>query len=211
MDRHGPDCRVRLVLNAYRSVRAMAYFQSGPREDRPVGEMAADVRNTVAVPSVLEASRLLEELRKSLDRDPVAAREGVERLATLLKLPSRGALPSEQICGGLAPWQCRKLEKYIQACLEEPIPVKTLAKLVSLSSSHFCRTFKDSYRDSPHAYILRKRIERAKELMLASHEPISQIALACGFSGSAHFANRFRQIVGEPPNIWRRANALSRD
>ena len=184
----------------------MTNLQSGQREDRAVEEMSVILQTTIAVPSVLEASRLLEELRKSLDRDRAGAREDVERLARLLKLPNWGAPLLAQIRGGLAPWQRRKLEAYLQAHIEEPIPVKALAKLVSLSPSHFCRAFKDSYGASPHAYILRRRVARAQELMLASREPISQIALACGFSGSAHFANRFRQIVGEPPNVWRRAN-----
>jgi len=160
------------------------------------------------IPPAHEASRLLDELRDALDRDPVAARDGVERLARFLRIAG-GPQEKSRARGGLAPWQMRKLEVHIEDHLGTPIPIKALADLVSLSCGHFRRAFKESFGTSPHAHIIYRRIARAKELMLTGREPLSQIALICGFADQAHLANLFHRFVGETPSAWRRANAIS--
>ena len=71
------------------------------------------------------------------------------------------------------------------------------------TSSYFCRAFKDTFGDPPHAYIMRRRVERAQTLMLQTREPLSQIALACGLSDQAHLCNLFRRLVGQSPSHWR--------
>jgi AraC family transcriptional regulator len=156
----------------------------------------------------LEAGKLLDEARTALDRDLGAAIRAAAKLVALLggncgEMPS--AVPAR---GGLAPWQQRKVRDHIARHLETSISVEDLAKLVSLSAGHFCRGFKESFGDTPHAYIIRMRLELAQELMLASPEPLSQIALACGHSDQAHFTRRFRKQTGETPNAWRRRHAM---
>jgi AraC family transcriptional regulator len=155
----------------------------------------------------IEAGRLLEDVRTALDNDLGAALRAAGKLAALLGCNRRdvpGGVPAH---GGLAPWQMRRVRDHIARHLETSIPVEDLAKLVSLSAGHFCRAFKESFGDTPHAYIMRARLERAQELMLTSPEPLGQIALACGHSDQAHFSRRFRQQMGETPNAWRRRHA----
>src|SRR5262249_1506686 len=82
--------------------------------------------------------------------------------------------------------------------------MRDVARITQLSTSHFCRAFKTSFGETPRAYILRRRVERAQELMLTTKEPLSQIALACGLCDQAHFSRVFRRIVGETHNAWRR-------
>ena len=83
--------------------------------------------------------------------------------------------------------------------------VETLAGLVRLSTSHFCRSFKVSVGDTPHAYIMRRRLERAQAMMLESTESLSQIAAACGLADQAHLTRLFRRYTGQTPFNWRRA------
>jgi len=156
----------------------------------------------------MEAGKLLEDVRTALGHDLGAAIRATARLAALLG-GNRGVMPpAVPAHGGLAPWQQRKVRDHIARHLETPILVEDLAKLVSFSTGHFCRAFKQSFGDAPHAYIIQMRLERAQELMLSSREPLCQIALACGHSDQAHFTRRFRHQMGETPNAWRRRHAL---
>lgn len=147
------------------------------------------------------ASTLLDAVYRSIAHDPEAARAAALRLAD--HLTSEAAGPT-RACGGLASWQKRKVEQYLRAHLECPLRLETLAALVSLSVSHFCRAFKESFGTTPHAYIIRLRLELARQLMLTTQDPLSQIALACGMADQAHLSKLFRGEMGESPSAWRR-------
>jgi AraC family transcriptional regulator len=156
----------------------------------------------------MEAGRLLEDVRVALDSDLTAATRAAGRLATLLaNIAPRLAytVPSR---GGLAPWQKRKVEAYVVQKLEGSILVQDLAKIVSLSANHFSRAFKMSFGESPHAYITRARVARARTLMLNTSDSLSQIALACGFADQAHLCRVFRPATGTTPGAWRRSLAM---
>ena len=88
--------------------------------------------------------------------------------------------------------------------IDRPIRVADLSALLELSQPHFSRVFRLSYGETPHAYILRRRVELAAQLMLASRAPLSEIALKCGFHDQAHLSKQFRRLTGEPPAAWRR-------
>ena len=111
----------------------------------------------------------------------------------------------EPIRGGLAPWRIRRVTVYIETNLDTTVRTKDLAALVALSAFHFCRAFRDSFGDSPHGYVMRRRVERAQGLMLTTNTPLRQIAMDCGLADQAHFNRLFRRFVGESPGAWRRA------
>jgi len=111
---------------------------------------------------------------------------------------------------GLAPWQVRKVLSHIEAHLGEPIGNKDLASLARLSTFHFNVAFRESIGDSPHQYIIRRRIERTQGLMLSTDGSLSDIAAECGFADLAHFTRLFHRFVGESPATWRRARANTR-
>ena len=119
----------------------------------------------------------------------------------------RGAqpLPNTQVRGGLAPWQIRKLTTYVEANLDHTITTRCLADIARLSSFHFCRAFRDSFGDSPHGYVIRRRMERAQGLMLTTSASLGQIAADCGLADQAHFNKLFRKFAGVSPGAWRRA------
>ncbi|NWA23467.1 AraC family transcriptional regulator [Pseudomonas gingeri] len=109
--------------------------------------------------------------------------------------------------GGLAAYQRRLLVEYIDSQLGQPLSLGELAGLCALSEYHFARMFRTSFGLPPHQYVLARRLTRARELLRATHQPLGEIALACGFASASHFNNRFRQILGATPGDYRQAFA----
>ena len=146
-----------------------------------------------------EAVRILDDIRRAIPCSPRDARAAASRLVSLLSLPS-----SEKARGGLAPWQKRKIERFVREHLSRCLSVEELAGQVSLSASYFHHAFKGTFGTSPHAYITKLRIEAAQTMMRGGEEPLSQIAFACGFADQSHLCKIFRRVLGETPSAWRR-------
>lgn len=84
------------------------------------------------------------------------------------------------------------------------ISIEQIANACNLSRSYFIRAFRETTDRTPHQWLLEHRIDRARELLKRSDSPLSEIAIACGFSDQSHFTRTFSQIVGTPPGTWRR-------
>jgi AraC-like DNA-binding protein len=82
-----------------------------------------------------------------------------------------------------------------------------MSSVARLSPSYFSRAFSISFGCPPHAYVMKRRVERVKALMLSTEKPLGQIALECGFADQAHLSHLFRRHVGKSPAAWRRAQA----
>jgi AraC family transcriptional regulator len=106
--------------------------------------------------------------------------------------------------GGLATWQMRIVTQYIEEHLEEQISLTTLAGLVRLSQSHFCRAFKQSFGVPPHEYHVQQRIERAKTLLVDQEASVTDVGFALGYSHTSSFSVAFRKITGRSPSEFRR-------
>ena len=154
--------------------------------------------------------KLLDDAGTVLGTDRNAAQACITRAAALLQADDDrqkqgfGPAPATIARGGLAPGRIRRVTAYIDTHLMSSIRLRELAEVARLSTSHFARAFKVSIGESVHVYIVRRRIERAQELMLMTNESLCQIALACGLSDQAHFSRLFRRVVGVSPNAWRR-------
>ena len=146
----------------------------------------------------------LESAQASLQRAALALRLAPCSTELGMVMPRKS---QPIIRGGLAPWQARVLKTHIETHLDVSLRTKELAKLVQLSSFHFCRVFRVSFGNSPHGYVTRRRIERAQGLILATKMPLGQIAVDCGFADQAHFTKLFRRLTGESPGEWRRVRA----
>src|SRR5262249_17231416 len=105
---------------------------------------------------------------------------------------------------GLAPWQVSRVKAHIETGLTSALRIHDLAPIAQLSASHFCRAFKHSFGETLHAYVVRRRIERALDLMVTTDRSLNQIARACGLCDQAHFSRVFRRLVGDTPREWRR-------
>ncbi|TXH37577.1 MAG: AraC family transcriptional regulator [Rhodospirillaceae bacterium] len=106
--------------------------------------------------------------------------------------------------GGLSAWQLRRIDLLVDAEPGKQIGVPRLAETVGLSVSHFTRAFKVSRGQPPAHWLLSKRLDLAKTLLVASDMSLAQIAEACGFAEQSHFSKRFRQMAGITPGDWRR-------
>jgi AraC-like DNA-binding protein len=111
--------------------------------------------------------------------------------------------------GGLAVWQARRALEYIEANLVSRMAIRDVADSVALSKAHFSRAFKQSLGSSPIAYVMARRIERAKLMMTSTRETLASIAQQCGFADQSHFNRYFRRLVGMSPGLWRRLSILN--
>ena len=150
---------------------------------------------------------LLDNAKLALASDRKAATASVALAFKLLRdgatLGTTITSPSH-VRGGLVRWQLRRVVAHIYARLAHTISQEELASIVRLSKSHFRRAFKISVGQTVHSYIIRRRIEHARDLILTTDEPLSQIALACGMSDQSHLSRLFKRVVGLSPSIWRR-------
>ena len=142
-------------------------------------------------------------LTPPLSRSKVA-RSGAEavvhsraRISTLGDLPL--AATPEPTRGGLSPAVTRRVCDYIEGHLDEKIRLDGMAALAGLSTDHFARAFHHSVGVPPHTYLLRRRLEQVEHMLRETHAPLSEIALATGFSDQSHLARHFRRWAGMSP------------
>jgi AraC family transcriptional regulator len=105
----------------------------------------------------------------------------------------------------LLAWQARKVIDYIDTHISSRVLLADLCGLVWRSEAHFSRSFRGTFGCSPHAFVIRRRVELAANYMLQTDMSLSNIALGCGFVDQAHLCKHFRVAVGETPAAWRRA------
>jgi AraC family transcriptional regulator len=97
----------------------------------------------------------------------------------------------------------RRVFEHIEDRLCSPLRLAELAALVRLSDDHFLRSFKAAVGETPHQYVLARRIARSRELLERNDSPIAEVAQATGFKGASHFSAAFRAHVGVSPTDWR--------
>lgn len=143
----------------------------------------------LAEESTEEQSSYVEALGKSV----------VMRLLRL-KLPQSksNALPN---------WRLKRVEGYIDAHITELVSLEDLAASAGLSRMYFAAQFKAATGYRPREYVLSRRIEHAKGLMLQSDAELVEVALSAGFCGQAHFQTVFKRFVAETPAQWRKRNS----
>ncbi|HEY0104632.1 MAG TPA: AraC family transcriptional regulator [Rhizomicrobium sp.] len=105
---------------------------------------------------------------------------------------------------GLAPWQVKRAKALFESHLRDGIAVGRLAEACGLSRSHFSHAFKASTGASPHGWLIARRVEKAGEMLRAQALPLTEVALACGFSDQSHLTRLFRRATGVTPRAWRR-------
>jgi AraC family transcriptional regulator len=153
--------------------------------------------------------QLLETAKRDLERDRETAKALLAKASSLLQSEiERRSGANGTGTGGLAGWQIAQVRAFIDKNLHRTIHIKDLSAVVRRSAAHFARSFKHTFGEPPHAYVMRRRFEKASHLMIASSESLSQIALSVGFSDQSHFCKRFKQAIGQSPSNWRREREL---
>jgi AraC-like DNA-binding protein len=166
-----------------------------------------------SMPSDLWVQRVLTLLEKAigeLNYEADAADALVEAASLLRERIDAGAEAAGiDGRGHLLAWQARKVRDYIDAHIAEPLLVADLCALIQRSEAHFSRSFKRTFGEAPHAFLIRRRLQRAEQHMLQTDATLSDIALQCGFTDQAHLCKHFRELTGRTPAAWRRARRAS--
>lgn len=106
---------------------------------------------------------------------------------------------------GLVKWRLKRVQQLVEEQLSEPLALTDLARCAGLSRMHFAAQFRAATGMRPHEYLVRRRIQRAQEILLTTGMPLVEVALAVGFQTQAHFTTVFRRFLGETPGRWREA------
>jgi AraC family transcriptional regulator len=149
-------------------------------------------------------------LKASLEEDGGGSRFYADSMATalsahLLRYYSTRNHHFQDYEDGLSKQKLRQAIEYIQAHLGEGLSLADVANELGMSQYYFCHLFKRSTGMSPHQFLIRQRVERAKHLLKQPERTVISIAMDCGFANQSHFAKCFRQFTGMNPNQFRKS------
>ncbi|WP_460946181.1 helix-turn-helix transcriptional regulator [Okibacterium endophyticum] len=101
----------------------------------------------------------------------------------------------------------RRVRDRIDREYAQPLDVEALARGVNMSAGHLSRQFRQAYGESPYAYLMTRRIERAMALLRRGELSVTEVCFAVGCSSLGTFSTRFTELVGVPPSVYRREAA----
>ena len=152
--------------------------------------------------AITAAHALRRELLASDAPDPLACE------ASVLTLEARAAhvagRPAERASGWMTARRLALVDELIEARLDEPLAVHELADALGLSAGFFARAFKAGTGRTPHAWIVERRLDRARVLLLQGDADLARVAAECGFASHSHLTARFRARFGAVPSDFRR-------
>ena len=108
----------------------------------------------------------------------------------------------ECVAGQLPQYKLRQVTDYIKAYLDHDLSLRELSSLVQMSPHYFSKLFKGSTGTTPHQYVIRCRLERAKELISQNKLSLVQIATKVGFADQSHLHRHFKKLVGITPKVF---------
>ena len=101
----------------------------------------------------------------------------------------------------------RRVRDRIDREYAQPLDVEALARGVHMSAGHLSREFRRAYGESPYAYLMTRRIERAMALLRRGDVSVTEVCFTVGFSSLGTFSTRFAELVGVPPSTYREQHA----
>jgi AraC family transcriptional regulator len=177
----------------------------------------ADPRNVEIIPQFLVrdpviqgmATRLAAGAQSGSPTERLYAESACEFLAHhMLHSYSTLSAPAPRASGGLPGRRLKLILDYIEENLAQPIALRQLSTLAGISARHLERAFRQAIGVPLHAYVVRKRIARAQDLLLSeAGMSIDEIAGRTGFSSSSHLASTFRRQTGYSPTAFRRMHS----
>jgi AraC family transcriptional regulator len=108
-----------------------------------------------------------------------------------------------EINGGLAGHKLRRATDYIHDNLSRDLSLTEIADAVDLSTYHFVRAFKQTTGQTPYQYLLKSRIERAKQMLVDTELPLAEVGYLVGFNSQSHFTTSFRRLAKLTPKAYR--------
>jgi AraC family transcriptional regulator len=124
---------------------------------------------------------------------------GLALATRLLRLGESPTVPRSNKRHTLSEWQQRRVVEYIEAHLDYDLSLAELAGIAGVSSSHFKALFRQSLGLPVHQYVVRRRVDRARALLLEGQLPLCQVALESGFAHQSHMARWMRRLLDVTP------------
>jgi AraC-like DNA-binding protein len=154
-------------------------------------------------------AQLLETATRELERDREAAKASLHTASCILQCEiERCSGTNGSRRGALASWQIARVRAFIDNNLHRAISIRDLSTVARRSEAYFARNFKLAVGEPPHAFVMRRRLEKARHLMMTSSASLVEIALSAGFSDHPHLCRLFRKVFDQSPASWRRAQKL---
>ena len=153
--------------------------------------------------------QLLEMAKQDLERDRKAAKASLTKASSILQSEiERRSGTNGSGTGGLAGWQIARVRAFIDKNLNGTSTPRTSVQSRGEARRISHVLSNTAVGNSPHAYVMRRRLEKACHLMMTSSESLSQIALSVGFSDQSHLCKRFKEALGQSPSNWRREREI---
>jgi AraC family transcriptional regulator len=154
-------------------------------------------------------SQLARSLVPALNKPTETSRLFVDHIALaasahVIREYAKVAFDARMRYGGLASWQLSRAKELMDANLNGSISLAEIAAQCRLSTRHFTRAFGQSTGMPPYRWLLRRRVERAKDLLRDPRLTLTDVAIKSGFAGRRHLIRAFSHSVGETPGVWRR-------
>jgi AraC family transcriptional regulator len=202
------------VTHAWASINnadVIVVFQDILVYDKIIKEIAS--RDVLLAPSIVSNDRFLSGIIQSIYRNiedscvanTIFSQSLSVTLATAvihrafhhsgMQMPQVMELPAERLS---------RVSEYVESNLGSQLPLEEIAQLADMSSFHFLRSFKDATGSTPHQFILQRRVDRAKQLLVKTTQSMMEISCALGFASVSHFSSTFRQKTGVTPTVFRR-------
>jgi AraC family transcriptional regulator len=197
---HGPGQVIQVLQDPLLYRRLLADIGGG-------GELEAEPLINFVDPLVAQIARSLASEAGSGPADRLLV-DGLS-MALAVRIARRFA-PRKPRSGegpGLPRGRLRRVLDHVEAHLGEEMTLAELAGIACLSPFHFSRCFKRTVGVGPQRYVLRRRIERAREMIRRTDEPLASVAQALGFADQSHFTKAFRRETGLTPARFRAAAA----
>lgn len=121
----------------------------------------------------------------------------------LLRHYTTGGSHPQRYTGGLSAQRLRQVMDFVGENYSNDVRLAALANVAGMSSFHFAREFKRTTGTTPHQYLIKFRIERAKSLLAEPDIPLTEVGLRSGFSHQSHFTRLFRRLTGTTPQSYR--------
>ena len=200
-DDHKADSEVSFKVSAKPLAHAAAIAEAAPAEksEDPVMRRLSDALAATETAHDPHAAICADALRLA-----ILTRQ-VSRQARAAEAAANDDQPACRNVRSLQKWRLKRVIEYVDGHLTGRITLQDLAAVAGLSRMHFAAQFRAATGLRPHEYLLKRRIERAEELLKRGEMPLVHIALTVGFQTQAHFTTVFKRFAGETPYQWRSA------
>jgi AraC family transcriptional regulator len=143
-----------------------------------------------------------------LESEGLSGRLYAQSLANLLAVHllrhyTTGGNAPQRFSGGLSAQKLKQVTAFVAENYSTDVRLAELANVAGMSSFHFAREFKRTTGTTPHQYLIKFRVERAKALLAEAEIPLTEVSLQSGFSHQSHFTRLFRRFTGTTPNSYR--------